>query len=300
MDEHPAHESVHVSPVRRLATSVGLIALAASAFVGSNLFGVRDSLFGSATPAPAVAAGSRVAGGTTATTMPNPTRLRSQPWWQAVTTLEGSGPTTSTPFTIDDDAIQWRVKWTCQAGHLLVEAPQSKKPLVDGACPGGKEGKEGFATKTGSVRMKVAADGPWKLEVEQQVDVPLVEEPLPAMTAPGAAAISRGSFYNIDQRATGRVTVYRLADGSHALRLDDFFVSQNAELEVRMSPLKSPKSTDEYLAAPSEVVTYLDVTTGSLNFVIPSEIDPEDYGSIVIWCQLVRSAYAAATLEPVQ
>jgi len=298
MDEHPAHESVHASPGRRVATSVGLVVLIASAVVGSNLFGVRDSLFGSATPEPADVAASRVAskGASTATTAPTRTRLRSQPWWQQVTTLEGAGPTTAAPFTIDDGALQWRVKWTCQTGHLLVSA-QGPHPVVDGVCPGGKEG---FGNKTGPVRVKVTADGPWKLQVEQQVDVPLMEPPFPEMTAPGAAVLSKGSFYKIDQNATGTALVYRLADGSHVLRLEDFFVSPNSELEVRLSALKAPKSTEEYAAAPSELVTRLDVTTGALNFRIPAGVDPTRFGSVVIWCQLVHSAYGAATLGPAQ
>lgn len=298
MGEHPAHEPVHASPGRRLATSAGLILLVASAIVGSNLFGLRDSLFGSATPEPAAVAASRRAGAraSTATTAPEQTRLRSQPWWQEVTTIEGAGPLTVAPFTIDDSALQWRVKWTCQTGHLLVAA-QGPDPLVDGVCPGGKEG---FGSRTGPVRMKVTADGPWKLQVEQQVDVPLVEPLLPTMTAPGTTVVARGGFYKIDQKATGTVAMYRDADGSYALRLEDFFVSPNAELEIRLSAGQEPKTTEEYMASPSVLVTKLDVTTGALNFTIPDGIDPTKFGSVVIWCQLVRSAYGAATLAPVQ
>ena len=120
------------------------------------------------------------------------------------------------------------------------------------------------------------------------------------MTAAGAASLATGTFYKIDQQATGTVTSYRLPNGSHALRLDDFFVSPNAELEVRLSPLPAPQTTDEYTAAPSELVTKLDVTTGSLNFEVPASIDPARFRSVVIWCQLVNSAYGAATLGPVQ
>lgn len=296
MDENPAHESAHASPARRVATSVGLVVLIASAFLGSNMFGVRDSLFGSATPEPATAAASRVKSTGPAPTTPEATRVRSQPWWQEVTTLEGAGSETA-PVTIDDDALQWRVKWTCQTGHLTVLGPQGPKPLVDGACPGGKEG---FATRTGSMKVKVTADGPWTLRVEQQVDVPLVEPPLATMTAPGATVAGKGDFYRIDQQGSGTVTIYKQADGTSALRLEDFFVSPNAELEVRLSPLKAPQTTEEYAAAESVLVTKLDVTTGALNFAIPEGIDLSKYGSVVIWCQLVHSAYAAATLGPAQ
>lgn len=284
------------APRRPLVASVGLVLVVATAVLGSNLFGFRDRLFGSATPDPAPAVVSRVAGAGTAPTA-EPTRLRSQPWWQAVTTLEGSGSTTAAPVTIDGSAIQWRVRWTCETGRLVVQAPQRPTPLVDSACPGGDDG---LATRTGVVTMKVTADGPWKLEVEQQVDVPLIEPPLPAMSAPGAVVLARGSLYNIDKTGTGTLTIYRLADGSRALRLDNFYVTPSPELEVRLSPLKEPKSSPEYIASPSELITTLDVTTGSVNIAIPDSIDLTKYGSVVIWCQPVDSAYAAVTLGPGQ
>ncbi|MGH9072245.1 MAG: hypothetical protein ACRDX8_14040, partial [Acidimicrobiales bacterium] len=53
-----------------------------------------------------------------------------------------------------------------------------------------------------------------------------------------------------------------------------------------------------YVAAPSAYVSALDVTAGSLNFAIPKGVDPTHYHSLVIWCQLLHSAYGAATLVP--
>lgn len=292
VDERGEEPPAPVPPRRRVTATIGFLVVLASALLGSNMFGLRDRLLGSATPEPTVAAGSRVAGTPTPTT-PKPTLLRSQPWWQAVTTIEGSGPLISAPFTIGSGALQWRVKWTCDSGRLLVSVPQRPKPLIDAGCPGGADG---FSTRTGVTKVKVVAAGPWKLTVQQQVDVPLVEPPLATMTAPGAKPVSRGSFYKIDQSSTGTAIIYRQPDGSHALRLDDFFVSPNSELEVRLSKLKEPHSSQEFAGSPSALVTKLDVTTGSLNFVIPDSIDPADYGSVVIWCQAVKSAYGAATL----
>lgn len=54
----------------------------------------------------------------------------------------------------------------------------------------------------------------------------------------------------MDQSGTGAVTIYRLADGSAALRLDDFFVTPNVDLEIHLSPLEAPQTTDEFLASP--------------------------------------------------
>ncbi|MDQ6928185.1 MAG: DM13 domain-containing protein [Actinomycetota bacterium] len=274
--------------------------LVASAIVASNTFGVRDRLFGSATPAPKVPAVSRVAGASPspATTAVGSTLLRSQPWWQDVTTLDGAPGAPGAPpapFTIDPDSVQWRVRPTCQTGHLLVRIPNKPKPLVDAACPGAPDG---FATTTGLTNLQVTADAPWQLKVQQEVDVPLVEPPLPAMTAPGATATATGAFYKIDHPGSGNATIYRLADGSYALRLSDFFVSPNSNLEVRLSALAAPHNSEEFAGAPSAVVATLDVTSGSLNFAIPPGVDPTQFKSVVVWCVQVRSAYSAASLGP--
>lgn len=276
---------------------LGVLALLASAILGSDAFGLRTRVFGSARPAPRPPAASRLADAQTATTVvAQKTVLRSQPWWQGVTTLSGVGPMTPPAFNVSDDAVQWRVKWTCQSAQLTVTAPGRSRPVVDAACPGTGTG---YGTTSGSVALAVQADGPWQLQVDQQVEVPLDEPPLPAMTAPGAVRMSTGSFYRIDQTGTGTVTLYRLADGTYALRLDNFFVTANSELEVKLSSAEEPKSSEQFLAAPSALVSPLDITTGSLNFTLPPDVDPSQYHSVVIWCRLINSAYSAATLKPV-
>lgn len=287
---------------RRALTGLGLLALLTSALFGANVGGVRERLLGSETPTarpPAVARGPEAtAGSAPATPQTQPpakeTVLRSQPWWQGVTKLEGTGSTTAA-VTVDSGAIQWRVKPTCQAGRLVVRAPGQSRAVVETACPGGPTG---YGSRTGAVSLDVTADGPWQLQVEQQVDVPLSEPPLPAMTVPGAVTVATGSLYRIDQVGTGKVTLYRLADRSYALRLDDFFVTANVDLELQLSTLGAPRSTEEVSNARSPSIAALDVTAGSLNFTLPPTLDPTRYRSLVIWCELTRNAYAAATLTP--
>ena len=285
------------SPTMRILSAVGLVVLAISALVGGNLFGIRERLFGSETPTAKAPAVSRAPDARAPTSVAAPTKLRSQPWWQGVATLDGVGPSTTSSFTIDDDSLQWRVKASCESGRIVVTAPSRPEPLLDVACADASK-ELGITSRSGTMRLDVAADGPWRLEVEQQVDVPLVEPPLPEMTAPGAGVVARGDFYRMDQTGSGTVSVYRLADGRFALRLDPFFVTANVDLELRFSPLESPRTTAEYLDAPSVLAAPLDITTGSLNFVVTEDVDPTAYESIVVWCPLITSAYAAATLQP--
>ncbi len=289
----------HQAPARQALAALGLVALAVSALVGGNAFGLRDRLMGSVTPAARPAAVSRGGDGP-AVALPEQGRaeetvLRSQPWWQAVTTLVGTGATATESFTIDDEAIQWRVTATCESGELTATPVGESEPLLAGRC-GTTE--VGYGTDPGATSLAIGADGPWQLQVEQQIDLPLVEPPTPAMTAPGTVTVASGEFYRLDQAETGSVSIYRLEDGSHALRLDDFFVTPNVDLEIRLSPLEAPQTTAEFMSEPSAWVAPLDVTAGSMNFTVPDDVDPTQYASVVIWCPLIDSAYAAASLAP--
>lgn len=200
-------------------------------------------------------------------------------------------------FNVADGAVQWRVRWTCQSGHIAIVVPARSRPVADADCP---RGATGYGNTTGSVSLQVRADRPWEMQIDQQVDVPLDVPPLPATAAPGAVRVATGPFYRIDQTGTGTATIYRLGDGTSALRLDAFFVTANSELEVKLSSAEEPKTSDQFLAAPSALVAPLEVTTGSLNFILPAHMDPTQYKSVVIWCRLIDSAYSAATLRPTQ
>ncbi|HSH59191.1 MAG TPA: hypothetical protein VK988_06015 [Acidimicrobiales bacterium] len=139
--------------------------------------------------------------------------LQSQPWWQGISVLQGTGTTSTEPFHIGDEAIQWRVTATCETGSLIVAAVGEEEPLVEGNCG---TPAVGYGTDAGFTTLEVRADGPWQLRVEQQVDLLLVEPPTPAISAPGTVTAATGEFYRLDQRETGTVTLFRFDDGSHA------------------------------------------------------------------------------------
>lgn len=285
-----------VPPTRRsapLLTWMALTALASGAVIASNAFSVRDRLLGTALPDPVVPATSRSAD-QPARAAVDRTTLRSAPWWQVVTTLEGTGPTTSEPFTIDPRAVDWRVTSSCAAGHLVVRSPHVPRPLLDAECPHGV----GHSDRKGSTRLEVSADGPWSLEVAQRIDTPLLEPLLPAMAAPGTRVVASGDFYKVDRVGAGRVTIYEQADGRLAVRLEDFWVTPRSSLQLRLSTAGSPRTTREYLAGESQLLATMDVTAGSLNYLPPGGVDPPGFRSVVVWSPSDNHVYAAASLEP--
>jgi hypothetical protein len=285
----PERRTASIKPALVMA---GILALIASALLGANLFGIRDSLMGSAVPSSKPAAVSPFVRVGSAAHGPS-TVLRSQPWWQGLAELKGRGGDTSS-IAIGAEAIEWRIRWQCQRGVLVVRTSVRSSPLIDAKCPASGSVTE---TRPGRYDLKINTQSPWRLRIDQQVDVPLIEPPLAAMQPGSSTIVATGKFRRIDQYATGRVAFYRVGSGRYLMRLSNFYVTPNIDLEVRLSPLRSPHSTHEYLSAPSRHLAPLDVTAGSLNFSVPAQVDPMQYHSVVIWCPLISSAYAAAPLR---
>lgn len=214
--------------------------------------------------------------------------------WESVSTLSGATGTTSPTFEILAGAIQWRARFDCASGTLKVETtppPRRPGPIIDSACP--KTG-EGYSIVTGPIKLTVTATGPWKLVVDQQVDTPLNEAPLPAMAT--AKVVSQGSFYNVEKNGEGSARIYQLPDGTKALRIENLMVNQNTDLFVWLDEAKSPKSSKDVASAQYWVLGNLKSTVGSQNYTIPSDIPVDRVNSVVIWCEPVAIAYAAAAL----
>ncbi len=191
-----AHDPVPPPPdmirgrVRGAAAALGLLALVANLIVGSDMFGVRERLFGSATPPPRPPAFGRAVDNATAAKQPK-TVLRSQPWWQRAAAFDGVRSARRPAVKIDGGAIQWRVRASCRSGRLVVRASAGSGPVLSTSCPATKTG---FSTDPGEKNFQVTASGPWRMRVEQQIDVPLNEPPLRAMSARGARAVASGAF----------------------------------------------------------------------------------------------------------
>ena len=227
-----------------------------------------------------------------------PTTKKSQPYWTPVTTIEGTANTTSRSFTIDAGALQWRVSWHCETAPFTIVSvnavgQESRRKLADAlTCP--SDG-EGFAADKGAQTLRVTTNGPWKATIEQQVDTPLIE-PAPAGLA-SARLVGTARVHDVDKDGEGTARIYEMPNGTRMIRLEDFFVSINSDLELRLSESPDPKSTDDAVKSPWKLVSMLKATVGNMNYEVPNDIDLSRYRSIVIWCEITRNAYAAAPIE---
>ena len=131
---------------------------------------------------------------------------------------------------------------------------------------------------------------------------PLAEAMPPAMNAAAAGpeVVSSGSFRDADSfhRGSGTATVYRLPDGSHLLRLEDFEVTNGPDLRVLLAAAADPQSREELQAGGYAHLEKLKGNIGNQNYEIPADIDPATQGSVIIYCMPFHVIFSVASLEP--
>jgi hypothetical protein len=107
--------------------------------------------------------------------------------------------------------------------------------------------------------------------------------------------LARGAFISREHETTGTARILRLPDGQQILRLEGFETSNGPALFVYLS--QNPADGEDGLFDDD----YLDLgalkgNIGDQNYVIPAEIDPLGYTSVVIWCDRFSVSFGAADL----
>jgi hypothetical protein len=217
---------------------------------------------------------------------------RVAPHWERVAGFTGRGPQRTGSFSIVDHAVQWRVTASCTDGRLRVGLEGDPTTLAEPTCPGRTFG---FSIREGPAVLDVDADGGWEVIVDQQVETPAAEPRLTGMAE--GTVVADGDFYGIDQEASGTVHLWRLPDERWALRFEPFFVTANTDLVVWLSETKAPRTSREALESDHRQIAELTATAGPQNYLRPADVNSSRIRSVVIWCEPVHTAYAAAALE---
>lgn len=125
-----------------------------------------------------------------------------------------------------------------------------------------------------------------------------VSEDVPPAGATGGAAsvLASGSFRGLDHDASGDASLVEV-DGKRFVRFEkNFRVLNGPDLVVYLS--KHPASSEGREFARDFVnLGGLKGNRGSQNYTIPSNIDPSDYRSVVVWCRRFNVGFAVAPLE---
>jgi hypothetical protein len=216
-----------------------------------------------------------------------------EPRWERVDVFEGSGPATKS-FEVAAGAVQWKADWSCRAGALRMTiggVSQDDKAVATSSCP-----DVGAESSTGNGRgtLRVAASGPWRVVISQQVDTALNEPPLAGMTR--QALLGRGRFHSIQNHGEGTVALYRLAGGRLALRFEHFYTSASPGLRIWLSTARNVTSTLQARQAHHTDAGALRSTLGDYNQMLPRDVSADELRTIVIWCPTVLIAFAAAPL----
>ncbi|MEQ8370428.1 MAG: DM13 domain-containing protein [Alphaproteobacteria bacterium] len=113
------------------------------------------------------------------------------------------------------------------------------------------------------------------------------------------AEVARGTFRDGDDahRGEGRAVIYRLADGSLHLRLEDFRVTNGPDLFVILSAADDPRDTAAIDAAPWSALAALKGNVGNQNYEIDPALDISQVRTVAIWCRAFGVLFAAAPLS---
>jgi hypothetical protein len=124
------------------------------------------------------------------------------------------------------------------------------------------------------------------------------ETPVPTPSEP--LALASGSFSFIDRLhwAEGMATIYRLPDGNHILRLENFTAQNGPDLRIGLGGHPMPRSTSElYDTGPGYVeLELLRANQGSQNYALPPELDLSAFKSVVIYCKAFSTVFSTAEL----
>jgi hypothetical protein len=119
------------------------------------------------------------------------------------------------------------------------------------------------------------------------------------MKQPSATAVKSGSFRDADSfhRGSGVATIYRGADGSLLLRLEDFRVTNGPDLHVILTPHPDPRGRDDVMTSGYVELGKLKGNIGDQNYPIPEGVDVAAHKSVVIYCKPFHVVFSVAMLQ---
>ena len=115
--------------------------------------------------------------------------------------------------------------------------------------------------------------------------------------AAGPVKVLQGAFHDAEYEGTGDAAVYRLANGSHVLRLENLNVENGPDLFVY-----AVAADDAYDSATVEEAGFVSAgplkgNQGNQTYELPADFDPEVHRSVTIWCQRFSGNFATAPLR---
>ncbi|MBV7694456.1 DM13 domain-containing protein [Streptomyces sp. TRM70350] len=155
---------------------------------------------------------------------------------------------------------------------------------------------------------------PWKLWVDETVqeavpaappvasgapDVPAADSGSATPTPAEPVTVAQGELISHEHATSGTVSLLRLPDGSHVLRLTDLNTSNGPDLRVWLTdaPVKEGRAGwHVFDDGAYESLGRLKGNKGDQNYAIPAGVDPAAFTSVSIWCDRFDVSFGAAEL----
>lgn len=118
------------------------------------------------------------------------------------------------------------------------------------------------------------------------------------MPEAGPVVLARGEFRDADavHKGTGQAALYALPDGRHLVRFEDFRTTNGPDLVVYLAKHPSPTSAADVVDNGYLSLGDLKGNVGAQNYDVPAGVAVEEYGSVVIWCELFGVLFSPAPL----
>lgn len=159
-----------------------------------------------------------------------------------------------------------------------------------------QEVDEAFPEQTSNID----ATGELPSDLVNMQDVPdtIMEEAMPEEnTAP--EQITQGTFIGADRfhQGSGMAALYTLEDGSSIVRFEDFEVTNGPDLHVLLTEHPNPQNRSDIHSGEYIDLGQLKGNVGNQNYTLPSDIDPQTFSSVVIYCEPFSVVFATASLK---
>jgi len=119
------------------------------------------------------------------------------------------------------------------------------------------------------------------------------------MPAESPVVVAQGQFVDADaiHKGSGRASLYRLQDGSHAIRFEEFRTTNGPALVVYLSTHPDPQSASDVTDNVFVDLGKLKGNVGNQNYLIPAGTPVDGINSVVIWCELFDVLFSPAALN---
>jgi hypothetical protein len=120
------------------------------------------------------------------------------------------------------------------------------------------------------------------------------EEPLEEPS--GIEELGSGEFRSLEHGTTGLARIVELEDGSRFVRLEDLDTLDGPDLRVYLTD--QPVSDDWGVWDDGRYVDLgaLKGNVGDSNYLIPEDVDPLDFRTVVIWCRRFTVGFGVAPI----